>query len=84
MARTDKLADEFDSPSARAMDEVIELAIQERSPYPEKVLFLDADAPEIGPSIWRAADEGRAIVLVDQNGTTRTLLPEPHLGEREA
>ncbi len=68
--------DKTESPAARVMDEAIELAIQERSPYPEKALFLDADEPEIGPDIRRAADEGRAIVLVDRDGTTRTLLPE--------
>jgi len=65
-----------DSPAARVMDEAIELAIQERSPYPEKALFLDADEPAIGPYICRAVDEGRAVVLVDPDGTTRTLLPE--------
>jgi hypothetical protein len=65
-----------DSPAARVMDEAIELAIQERSPYPEKALFLDADEPEMGSYICRAADEGRAVVLVDPDGTTRTLLPE--------
>jgi hypothetical protein len=58
------------------MDEAIELAIQERSPYPEKSLFIDAHEPDIGSEIRRAADEGRAVVLVDPDGTIRTLLPE--------
>jgi len=68
--------DSTESAAARVMDEAIELAIQERSPYPEKSLFIDAYEPDIGSEIRRAADEGRAIVLVDPDGTTRTLLPE--------
>jgi hypothetical protein len=63
-------------PAARVMDEAIELAIEARSPYPEKATFLDADEPTVGAEIRRAADEGRAIVLVAADGSTRTLLPE--------
>jgi hypothetical protein len=69
-------ADSDKSPAARVMDEAIELAIEERSPYPEKAAFLDADEPSVGSEIRRAADEGRAIVLVAADGSTRTLLPE--------
>jgi len=36
------------SPAARVMDEAIRLAIEERSPYPEKAAFVDADEPYIG------------------------------------
>lgn len=64
------------TPAARVMDEAIELAIEERSPYPEEATFLDADEPTVGAEIRRAADEGRAIVLVAADGSTRTLLPE--------
>jgi hypothetical protein len=63
------------SPAARVMAEAIELAIEERSPYPEKSAFIDADEPSVGVEIRRAADEGRAVVLVDADGNTRTLLP---------
>jgi hypothetical protein len=69
-------ADSDKSPAARVMGEAIELAIEERSPYPEKAAFLDADEPSVGSEIRRAADEGRAIVLVAADGSTRTLLPE--------
>lgn len=64
------------SPAARVMDEAIELAIEERSPYPDRATFIDADEPSLGAEIRRAADEGRAIVLVAADGSTRTLLPE--------
>lgn len=30
------------SPAARVMSEAIELAIEERSPYPEKAAFIDS------------------------------------------
>ncbi len=68
------------SPAARVMNEAIELAIEERSPYPEKAAFVDADEPYAGAEIRRAADEGRAVVLVSADGSTRTLVPElaPH------
>lgn len=62
------------SPAARVMDEAIELAIAECSPYPEKALFIDVDEPYIGADICRAADEGRAVVLVSPDGSTRTLV----------
>jgi hypothetical protein len=64
------------SPAARVMGEAIELAIEEHSPYPEKAAFIDADEPSVGAEIRRAADEGRAIVLVAADGGTSTLLPE--------
>jgi hypothetical protein len=63
------------SPAARVMAEAIDLAIEERSPYPERACFIDADEPSVGAQIRRAADEGRAVVLVAADGSTRTLLP---------
>lgn len=65
------------SPAGRVMDEAIELAIEERSPYPEKSFFLDVDVPDLGRHIKRAADEGLAVVLVSPDGSTHTLIPEP-------
>lgn len=65
------------SPAAKVMDEAIELAIEERSPYPERCAFIEADAPSAGAEIRRAVDEDRAVVLVSADGSTRTLLPEP-------
>jgi hypothetical protein len=44
------------SPAASAMEEAIELAIQERPPYPEKAAFVDSDEPFVGAEIRRAAD----------------------------
>jgi hypothetical protein len=66
-----------ESPAARVMDEAIELAILERSPYPERAAFIDADTPQTGAAIKRAIDEDRAVVLVSADGGTRILRAEP-------
>lgn len=70
-------ADKKKSPAARVMREAIELAIEERSPYPEKAAFIDADEPSVGAEIRRAIDEDRAIVLVSADGSTSILRAEP-------
>jgi hypothetical protein len=69
------------SPAGRVMDEAIELAIEGRSPYPEKSAFIDADTAHAGREIQRAADEGRAVVLVAADGRTRVLRPELAVAE---
>jgi len=69
-------ADSKRSPAATVMDEAIDLAIEGRSPYPERAAFVDADAPSTGHDIERAADEGLSVVLVSADGSTRVLKPE--------
>jgi hypothetical protein len=68
-----------DSPAGRAMDEAIELAIEERSPYPDKATFIDADTPPVylDKEIRLAAEEGQAVILVAADGSTRILQPQP-------
>jgi hypothetical protein len=69
-------ADSNHSPAAKVMDEAIDLAIEGRSPYPERAAFVDVDAPAAGHDIERAADEGLSVVLVSSDGSTRVLKPE--------
>jgi hypothetical protein len=69
-------ADNKRSPAAKVMDEAIDLAIEGRSPYPERAAFVDANAPTAGHDIERAADEGLSVVLVSADGSTRVLKPE--------
>jgi len=69
-------ADNKRSPAAKVMDEAIDLAIEGRSPYPERAAFVDADAASAGHDIERAADEGLSVVLVSADGSTRVLKPE--------
>jgi hypothetical protein len=64
------------SPAAKVMDEAINLAIEGRSPYPERAAFIDADTSEAGHEIQRAADEGLSVVLVAADGSTRVLNPQ--------
>jgi hypothetical protein len=66
-----------DSPAVRVMDEAIALAIDDRSPYPERAAFIDADGACTGAAIQRAVDEDRAIVLVSADGSTSILRQEP-------
>ncbi len=64
------------SPAAKVMDEAIDLAVEGRSPYPERAAFIDADTPSAGHDIERAADEGLSVVLVSADGSTRVLRPD--------
>jgi hypothetical protein len=64
------------SPAAKVMDEAIDLAIEGHSPYPDRAAFTDADTASAGHEIKRAADEGLAVVLVADDGSTRVLKPE--------
>lgn len=70
-------ADLTDSPAMRVMEEAIELAIEERSPYPERAAFINADLPMTDAAVKRAFDDDKAAVLVSADGSTRVLLPEP-------
>jgi len=69
-------ADSDNSPAAKVMNEAIDLAIEGRSPYPERAAFIDADTPFAGHEIERAADEGLSVVLVSADGSTRVLKPD--------
>jgi len=60
-----------ESPTAKAMDRAIDLAIAGSSPYPENAAFVDADSPHAGHEIVRALDEGYAVVLVSGDGRER-------------
>jgi hypothetical protein len=70
------------SPASRVMREALDLAIEERSPFPERSLFLDADVPLAvrWPEMERAAKEGTSVVLVSQDLSTRVLAPDEILG----
>lgn len=66
------------SPASLLVDEAIELALQERSPYPDRAWFLDYDAERLGESIAEAFADDHAVVLVWPDGSSRVLYP----GER--
>lgn len=64
------------SPAQRIAHEAVELAIEGRSPYPADAVFIDAEEPWTGREIKRAVDEGRAVVLVYPDSSTRILRAE--------
>ncbi len=63
------------SEAERAFMEAIELGMQERSPYPEGAVFIDAEQPEAGVAISRAATEGKPVVLCSEDGRRQVLYP---------
>lgn len=65
-----------DTPAGIAFMEAIELAIEEKSPYPDGAEFIDSDAPYVGAAIAKAAAEGRALVLCTPDGR-RLVLQAP-------
>jgi Flp pilus assembly protein TadD len=66
---------EHKSEAERAFMEAIELGIQERSPYPEHAIFIDAERPQAGVAIARAATEGKPVVLCSADGSRQVLYP---------
>jgi hypothetical protein len=62
-----------ESPTAKAMDRAIDMAIEGDSPYPEHAAFVDADSPHAGHEITGALDEGYAVVLVSADGRERVI-----------
>jgi hypothetical protein len=72
--------DGYRSPASKVMNEAIELGIEERSPYPERSAFVDADTPHTQQTMERAAKDGYSIVLVSPDCSTRVIAPEEVLG----
>ena len=52
------------------MNEAIELAIAEESPFPEASAFINADTPSTEREIAKAFSEGFAAVVVAGDGST--------------
>jgi hypothetical protein len=64
------------SPASKVFDEAIELAIEERSPFPERSMFVDADSPALDTLMEQAADEKCSVVLVAADGSTEIVTPK--------
>jgi hypothetical protein len=62
-----------DSPTAKAMDRAIGLALTGDSPYPENAAFVDAGSAHAGHEITRALDDGYAVVLISTDGRERVI-----------
>ena len=62
-----------ESEAGKAFMEAIELGIQERSPYPDGAVFIDAEQEGAGVAIAKAAAESRPVVLCSRDGTRQIL-----------
>jgi hypothetical protein len=65
-----------DSPAGRVMNEAIELAIAEESPFPKASAFIDANTPSTERQIAKAFSKGFAAVVVSEDGGTQVIRPE--------
>jgi len=70
------------SPASKQMDIAIEIAIEERSPYPEHAGFVDADTPHTEETMRQVAEKGAAVILVWPDMTSQVIEPEEILGYR--
>ncbi|HET8862692.1 MAG TPA: hypothetical protein VFM94_05520 [Solirubrobacterales bacterium] len=78
----DRTSGDAASPASQVMSEALDLAIEEKSPFPDRSLFLDANVPLAlrQPEMRRAAQEGTSVVLVSPDLSTRVLSPGEILG----
>jgi hypothetical protein len=66
------------SPASKALDEAIDLSLEDRSPYPDRAAFLDVDAPNLERWIDHAFEDGYSVVLVSPDGSFQVLpAPDP-------
>lgn len=65
-----------ETPAGKVMSEAVELAIAEKSPYPEASMFIDADTPYTEREIADAGDKGLAAVVVSVDGSVRIIPTE--------
>jgi hypothetical protein len=63
------------SPASAALLAAVDEALTGETPYPERAAFVDADQPDAGHQIARAAADGRAVVLCSADGTRQVLYP---------
>jgi hypothetical protein len=63
------------SEAEKAFMEAVELGIEERSPYPDRAVFIDAEQRDAGVAIARAAADGKPVVLCSADGTRQILSP---------
>jgi hypothetical protein len=63
------------SEAEHAFMDAVELGIQERSPYPDGSVFIDAEQPGAGVAIAQASKEGKPVVLCSSDGSRQILHP---------
>jgi len=73
------------SPAARVMDEAIDLAVEDYSPYSQRAVFIDAGASSAGREIKWAADQGLSVAGISSRLSFPPLKPDTtlRLAERD-
>jgi hypothetical protein len=73
---SDESTHRTENPADIAFLEAIELAIDDRSAYPDGAVFINSDEPWAGKATAEATAEGRAVVLCTPDGR-RLVLQAP-------
>lgn len=68
------------SPAGRAMSDALGLAMDGKSPYPDRSTFIDAGTPRTDRETKAAAQEGQSAVLVSPDGSSQVYPPGEILG----
>lgn len=63
------------SAAGRLMYEAIDLAMEDKSPFPDRSTFIDADTPAMSREIEAAIGEGQSAVVVSADGSSRVISP---------
>jgi predicted dehydrogenase len=72
--------DPVESPTAKAMDQAIDRAIEGASSYPEHTAFVNADSPHAGHEITDALDAGYAVALISGDGHEQIIFGKTPVG----
>jgi hypothetical protein len=68
--------EKWQTPAGEALEEAIQLDLEERNSFPERASFVDADKLT-GEDIKEAVDEDMSVVLVYADGSAYALTPRP-------
>lgn len=72
-----------DSAAARVFSDALDLAMEDKSPFPDRSTFIDADSPKLSRAIEAAAEDGQHAVVVSADGDTRVIPPGDSSGGAE-
>jgi hypothetical protein len=68
--------EKWQTPAGEALEEAIQLDLEERNSFPERASFVNADMLT-GEDIKEAVDEDMSVVLVYADGSAYVLTPRP-------
>lgn len=63
------------SAAGHLLYEAVDLAMEDRSPFPDRSTFIDAETPATSREIEAAIGEGQSAVVVSADGSSRVISP---------